>query len=101
LRGRYLKARRGLDTLRHATPVAPSSAARRFRRAGLRVCALAPLQIGAEHEASLGHLARRTLPLYSRLRLAPGIGRLMVEIGPAFELILEKPGTPAPAGKIA
>lgn len=98
LRSWYLKARRGLDTLRNATPVAPTAVARRFRRAGLTVQVLAPLEIRPAYGTALGPLARRALPLYAKLRTAPGLGRLIVQASPAFELILVKPEGPGGGG---
>jgi SAM-dependent methyltransferase len=102
LRRRYVRARLGLDTLRHARLLTPGAVRRGLRAAGLRPLDLAPLEVPLRRGASLGPAARVVLPVYAAARTLPVLRQIMVRIGPAFELILERPaGAIAEKGKQA
>lgn len=99
LRRRYLCARLGLDTLRHARLLTPGAVRRRLRAAGLRPLDMAPLEVPPGRGAALGPAARCALPIYAALRTLPVLKQVMVRVGPAFELILERPAVLAGEGR--
>lgn len=93
LRRRYVIARRGLDTLRYANLQSPLGLARRLRRHRFTQVHATALEIPDARPGTLLGLQKIMLPLYSRLRTLPLIGRIMLLTGPAFEIsALKTPG---------
>lgn len=99
LRRRYVTMRRGIDTLRHLAPLSPGGLARELRRAGFEAVAPLPLAIPPERAATLGGLQRRVAPAYARLREAPVAGRLLLALGPAFEITARRPERAGDSGE--
>lgn len=89
LRRRYVTARRGLDTTRYLTLVSPRALRRLLARAGfdrIRVdaMAVAPLATGTV-------LRRFAVTGYLAVRRVPVLNRLLLRIGPVFELVARRP----------
>lgn len=86
LRRRYIIARRGLDTLRYAALQSPVQLSRLLRRHEFCQVRTTALEIPVGHRGPLRGLQKIIFPLYSRLRSLPLLGRVLVLIGPAFEI---------------
>ncbi|HHL21045.1 MAG TPA: class I SAM-dependent methyltransferase, partial [Aliiroseovarius sp.] len=93
-RARYVRARRGLDTLRFAALQSPAGLRRRLARHGFSQFQLRALAIPPTCRDDLHGLQKILFPLYSRLRVLPVVGRLLARIGPAFEITGTREFTP-------
>jgi len=90
LRERYVTARRGIDTLRHANIYSPFRARRILRQTGWSIETLAPLNVGRPDGG--GSVFRTTaIKAYRRLRNWPITRQIVLAVGPAFELVARKP----------
>lgn len=89
LRSRYLRWRRGIDTLRHANLQSPRSMKQALRRAGFSSIRARALEISSARQ--LTRSAHRIRPFYEMARRAPGLREILVAIGPAVEITAVKP----------
>jgi 2-polyprenyl-3-methyl-5-hydroxy-6-metoxy-1,4-benzoquinol methylase len=88
LRRRYVAARRGIDTLRHATLLSPASLARLVEEEGFSILSLGALRIAP---AATGPALRRgAIAAYRKMRLTPGVSTLLLHAGPAFEIVARR-----------
>lgn len=86
LREKYVTARRGIDTLRHANIYSPFRARRILRQTGWKVETLAPLNVGSRGGG--GSVFRKAaIMVYRRLRNWPITRQVVLAVGPAFELV--------------
>ncbi len=91
LRTSYVKARRGLDTLRHANLITPGSLARDLRKRGYVKVSLAPIEVDRTLGQELSGLRKHILPIYNTVRNWPIARQILVGMGPAFEVSAVKP----------
>ena len=91
VRSAYIRARRGIDTMRFATP----RSARRVRRilamAGLKAIQTRPLAIPASQLPGSGRVTRLLETVYRCLQRVGMLRRFMILFGPAFEITAERP----------
>ena len=92
LRRRYVIARRGFDTLRYFRFLSPGALGRTMTQAGFEDVRLEALAVAPETGAQ--GLRRLAIRLYRGLRAAPVANRLLMRLGPVFQLTARKPVAP-------
>ena len=89
LRRRYVIARRGFDTLRYFRFLSPGALGRTMKQAGFEDVRLEALAVAPETGAQ--RLRRLAIRLYRGLRAAPVANRLLMRLGPVFQLTARRP----------
>jgi 2-polyprenyl-3-methyl-5-hydroxy-6-metoxy-1,4-benzoquinol methylase len=89
LRRRYVMARRGIDTLRYLQLLSPRMLKNCAKRAGFEQVRLDPLAVSPAIGGSA--LRRLAIGCYRALRTAPFTNRLLLHLGPVFQLTARKP----------
>lgn len=92
LRRRYVIARRGFDTLRYFRFLSPGALGRTMKQAGFEDVRLEALAVAPETGAQ--RLRRLAIRLYRGLRAVPIANRLLLRLGPVFQLTARKPVAP-------
>lgn len=91
LRGRYVTARRGIDTLRFLSMQSPGSLARALRQVGFTAVETRPMAVPADRGAGLGPAKRSLIGLYRLLRELPVARWPLLRLGPVFEILAQRP----------
>ena len=86
LRRRYVIWRRGLDTLRFLNMQSPGGLTRALRKAGLECVWIAPMNVPTERWLAFGAAKQFALSLYRRLCANALTGKVLLHIGPVFEI---------------
>ena len=85
-----LKKLKGIDLLRYANLVSPADVGRRLRERGFAVLEARPKQIEAAAAAAYGATGRALIALYRLALRLPLLRKILLWIGPAFEIICRK-----------
>jgi len=89
LRTRVVKKLRGVDSLRHANLISVPQMRRIAERTGFTVAVCRPRRIAAP-DHRYPYVERLLMRLYRRLSGMPWISRLLLHVGPAYELRLRR-----------
>lgn len=90
IRARVVRAIRGVDSLRYVNLVSPLSVARMSRSSGLHIVGLEPSQAPVVALDAYSRVDRALIRLYRFMCGVPFLRRLLVLVGPAFEMLCRK-----------
>ena len=86
---------KGIDLLRFANMVSPGSIRRQVQNHGFDVLEARPKQTEGVAVAAYGASERGLIELYRRAQRVPLLRRILLRIGPAFEMVCRKAGSRA------
>ncbi len=90
LRSRLVKSLRGVDSLRFINLISPGRIIRYARQIGLYAHSLSPRMVALDDEGHYPAVDRLLIKTYISVARLPLLSKLLIRVGPAFEMTLRK-----------
>ena len=90
LRSRLVQRLRGVDSLRFINLISPGCIIRYARQIGLHAHSLSPRMVALDDEGNYPAIDRLLIKTYITVARLPLLSKLLIRVGPAFEMILRK-----------